>query len=127
METIFDPLRRKEVPLTPEEKVRQDFISYLNIQGGIPLVRMSSEWAFRYNGRLYRADIVVFGRNLRPETLVECKAPSVPIDSTTIEQAVRYARQLRPGRIVVTNGISTYAFALDDSGTKYLPTDRCFE
>ena len=126
MEKIFDPLRRKEVPLTPEEKVRQNFIAYLHDEGGIPLVRMSSEWPFKYNGRLYRADIIVFDRALNPEMLVECKAPSVTLDSSTIEQAVRYARVLRPRTVVITNGDTTYAFNLDPSGTNYLPTDRLF-
>ena len=126
MEKIFDPLRRKEVPLTPEEKVRQSFIAYLHDEGGIPFVRMSSEWPFVYNGRRYRADIVVFDRNLNPDILVECKAPSVTIDAAVIEQAIRYARQLKPRIIALTNGKVTYGFARDHSGTNYTPTGNLF-
>ena len=126
MEKVFDPLRRKEVPLTPEEKVRQNFIAYLHNEGGIPFVRMSSEWSFVYNGRRYRADIVVFDRNLNPDILVECKAPSVTIDAAVIEQAIRYARQLKPRIIALTNGKVTYGFVLDPSGTNYTPTGNLF-
>lgn len=126
METVFDPLRKKDVPLTPEEGVRQAFIEYLHVTGGIPLVRMSSEWPFIYNGKRYRADIVVFDRNLRPDILVECKAPSVAIDRTVIEQAIRYARHLKPRIVALTNGKTTYGFILDSSGTNYTPTDCLF-
>lgn len=126
METVFDPLRKKDVPLTPEEGVRQAFIEYLHGTGGIPLVRMSSEWPFAYNGKRYRADIVVFDRNLRPDILVECKAPSVAIDRTVIEQAIRYARHLKPRIVALTNGKTTYGFILDSSGTNYTPTDCLF-
>ena len=80
MDTIFDPLRKTEVALTPEERVRQGVIAWLHGQMGIPLVMMASEYAFRYNGRQYRADVVVFGRDAAPLLLVECKAPGVRID-----------------------------------------------
>lgn len=126
MESVFDPLRKKNIPLTPEEGVRQAFISYLHTTGGIPYVRMRSEWPFTYNGRQYRADIIVFDRNLQPEMLVECKAPSVTIDSSVAEQVTRYARELKPKTIVLTNGRTTYAFTLDESGTKYSPAGSLF-
>ena len=80
MDTIFDPLRKMEVARTPEEEVRQSVIFWLNAEKGIPLVMMSSEYAFQYNSMTYRADIVVFGRDMRPLMMVECKAPSVRLD-----------------------------------------------
>ncbi len=126
MEKVFDPLRRREVPLTPEEGVRQAFIAYLHETGGIPFIRMSSEWPFIYNGKRYRADIVVFDRSLNPDILVECKAPSVSIDAAVIEQVIRYARHLKPRIIALTNGKVTYGFALDPSGTNYTPTVNLF-
>ena len=75
MDTIFDPLRKIDVARTPEEEVRQSVISWLNAEKGIPLVMMASEYAFQYNSMTYRADIVVFGRDMRPLMMVECKAP----------------------------------------------------
>lgn len=118
MSTIFDPLRKKEVALTPEEGVRQAVIAWLRDTVGIPQVRMQSEWPFRYNGRTFRADVITFDRNLKPEILVECKAPSVNIDSSVIEQAIRYVRVLEAKNIIVTNGSVTLFFTREGDSYK---------
>ena len=76
-ETIFDPLRKREVALTPEERVRQNMILWLQQALGYSPGRMMSEYSFKYNGLTYRADIVVFDKEGNIETLVECKAPGV--------------------------------------------------
>lgn len=115
MSKIYDPLRRKEVTLTPEESVRQQVIIWLRDTVGVPVARMQSEWPFTYNGRQYRADIVVFDRNLHPETLVECKAPSVKLDEAVIDQVVRYARVLEVKTIIITNGVESKSFTLDEN------------
>ena len=104
MDTIFDPLRKIEVPLTPEEKVRQDVIAWLRDTEGIPEVMMASEYGFRYNGRQYRADVVVFGRDAAPLLLVECKAPGVRLDRNVLEQGLRYNRVLNVRYMMFTNG-----------------------
>lgn len=122
MNTIFDPLRKKEVALTPEEAVRQGVITWLNQEQGIPLVRMQSEYAFTYNGLQYRADILTFDRDLSPEILVECKAPSVKIDRDVIDQVVRYTRVLKVKKIVVTNGTTTFFFTRGADGAGYVQT-----
>lgn len=118
MKTIFDPLRKKEVALTPEEGVRQAVIAWLRDTVGIPEVRMQSEWPFRYNGRTFRADVITFDRNLKPEILVECKAPSVNIDSSVIEQVIRYVRVLEAKNIIVTNGSVTLFFTREGGSYK---------
>lgn len=105
---IYDSLRKKQVKLTPEEEVRQGTIRWLNGQVGCPMGLMASEYGFTYNRRKYRADIVVFGRDLAPLLLVECKAPDVTIDGSVIEQAIRYNRVLRVKFILVTNGKTSY-------------------
>lgn len=105
---LFDPLRRKWVAGTPEEAVRQGVIAWLHQQLGAPLTLMASEYGFAYNGRQYRADIVVFDRELKPLLLVECKAPEVTVDQTVVEQALRYNRVLDVKFIMVTNGKTSY-------------------
>ncbi|MBQ0025491.1 MAG: type I restriction enzyme HsdR N-terminal domain-containing protein [Bacteroidales bacterium] len=117
---VFDPLRKKEVELTPEENVRQSVIVWLRDKCGIPEVRMKSEVPFQYNGLQYRADILVYERNLDPEILIECKAPSVKIDRTVIEQVIRYTRVLKVKKIVVTNGTTTFFFRWN--GSEYVPS-----
>lgn len=110
-QNYWDPLRRKEVAATPEEGVRQAFISYLNKELGYPLQLMASEYSTAYNGRRYRADIVVFDKTLSPAIIVECKAPSVKITEEVISQVLRYNLSFgerAAGLLAITNGISTY-------------------
>lgn len=122
MKTVFDPLRKKEVALTPEESVRQAVIAWLRDTVGIPQVRMRSEWSFKYNNLTYRADIITFDRNLNPDILVECKAPTVAIDSSVIEQVIRYVRVINARRLVVTNGTSTFFFVREGSSYRQSPS-----
>lgn len=113
---IYDPLRRKYVRRTPEEEVRQGVIVWLAQTVGAPMPLMASEYGFSYNGRRYRADIVVFDRSLKPLLLVECKAPDVVIDAAVVEQAVRYNRVLDVRFIMVTNGKTSYLCSRKDGG-----------
>ena len=71
--TIYDPLRKKEVALTPEEKVRQWFVGILSRQLGVPLHMMMSEAGFKLGGKQFRADIIVYDRKASPMAVVECK------------------------------------------------------
>lgn len=105
---VYDPLRRKYVRRTPEEEVRQGVIAWLAGPVGAPVTLMASEYGFNYNGRRYRADVVVFDRSLKPLLLVECKAPDVTVDQAVVDQAIRYNRVLDVKFIMVTNGKSSY-------------------
>ena len=116
---IFDPLRKKRVALTPEERVRQFFIQWLTQERGYPLTLMMSEYTIAYNTRNYRCDIVCFGRDMHPLMVVECKSPDVKIDNAVIDQVTRYNMALKVKYVVVTNGLTTYAFAYDETLQKY--------
>lgn len=118
-QTIYDPLRRKEVAMTPEEEVRQKIIVWLNVRLGFSLNLMMSEYSFKYNGLQYRADIVVFDKNREIKLLVECKAPSVEIDREVIEQGIRYNRSLNVKYILFTNGVSLCGYRRRDGSSEY--------
>ncbi|MBR2297746.1 MAG: type I restriction enzyme HsdR N-terminal domain-containing protein [Bacteroidales bacterium] len=118
-QTIYDPLRRKEVAMTPEEEVRQKMIVWLNVRLGFSLNLMMSEYSFKYNGLQYRADIVVFDKNREIKLLVECKAPSVEIDREVIEQGIRYNRSLNVKYILFTNGVSLCGYRRRDGSSEY--------
>ncbi|MCQ2115844.1 MAG: type I restriction enzyme HsdR N-terminal domain-containing protein [Bacteroidales bacterium] len=104
---IWDPLRKKEVALTPEEKVRQWFIQVLNADGQVPLHMMMSEHPLQLGDKKWRADILVWDRNLHPLMVVECKRPDVELDQKVLDQALRYNMVLGVKYIVVTNGLQT--------------------
>lgn len=107
--TIWDPLRKKEVSLTPEEEVRQWCINVLSKTLDVPLHMMMSEVAFRLGEKQFRADIIVYDRNASPLMVVECKRPDVEISAEVLDQAVRYNMVLDVEFIMITNGRSTYA------------------
>lgn len=106
--TVWDPLRKKNVALTPEEDVRQWFISQLHELMGVPLYMMMSEVSVSVGGKKFRADIVVYGRDASPVAVVECKRPDVAIDNTVLNQAVVYNMALKVRYIFITNGKSTF-------------------
>ena len=112
-EHVWDPLRRKEVALTPEERVRQWFITVLREELGVPPYEMMSEATLSYGGKAWRADIVVYRRNMSPAMVVECKRPDVELTREVLEQALRYNLVLDVNWIVITNGKKTLVFARD--------------
>ncbi len=118
---IWDPLRKKEVPLTPEERVRQWFIGILGRECGVPGHMMMSEVEFSYGSsglkKIYRADIVVYDRKPSPVMIVECKRPEVEIDKTVMMQALRYDAVMGVRFIAVTNGRKTCICRKADDGT----------
>ena len=122
MEQIWDPLRRKEVAATPEERVRQWFIVQLRDVFGVPEHMMNSEVGFKFGAKSWRADILVYDRAGQPLAVVECKRPDVALDAHVIEQAMRYKSVLGVRFLFVTNGKMTYLYGL--KGDTFVPLDR---
>lgn len=118
-ETIFDPVRRKYVKLTPEEWVRQHFIQYLVNHGRYPSGLMGVEVMFRLNKLKRRLDILVHDRKGKPVMIVECKEPDIKIDEKVFEQVITYNRELKVPYIIATNGIVNYACKLREDNTGY--------
>ena len=109
MQTIWDPLRKKNVALTPEEKVRQWCIGVLSNELGVPLHMMMSEAGFKLGDKQFRADILVYDRQARPLVVVECKRPEVELNADVLDQAVRYNMVLNVAYMIITNGRQTFA------------------
>ena len=107
-QTIWDPLRKKQVALTPEERVRQWFIGVLSTSLEVPLHMMMSEAAFKLGEKQYRADILVYDRTLAPVMVVECKRPDVELTPQVLDQAIRYNMVLDVRYMIITNGTKTY-------------------
>lgn len=110
---VFDPIRRKNVVLTPEELLRQLVLLYLLEAKKYPAHRIRSEIGLTLNGRPKRCDIAVFDAALKPWLIVECKSPKVALTQAAFEQAARYNLQFRAPFLAVTNGLATFSCALD--------------
>ncbi len=105
---IWDPLRKREVALTPEERVRQWFIGVLAERMKVPMHLMMSEAGFKLGEKQFRADILVYDRKARPLLVVECKRPEVELTGEVLDQAVRYNMVLDVKYMIITNGTKTY-------------------
>ena len=110
---VFDPIRRKQIVLTPEEMLRQLVLLYLLETKKYPANRIRVEIGLLLNERPKRCDIVVFDPHLNPWLVVECKSPKVALSQATFEQAARYNLQFRAPFLAVTNGLATFSCALD--------------
>lgn len=110
---VFDPIRRKEIVVTPEELVRQLLLVHLMEERAFPKNRISVEKQLTINGRPKRFDVLVYCNDANPLLLVECKAPNVPIDEKTFDQIVRYNMALKVNYLLMTNGLKTYCCYID--------------
>lgn len=117
--TIFDPVRRKYVALTPEEWVRQHFVNYLVTARNYPKDLLANEVMVKLNGTSKRCDTVVYDRFLVPLVIVEYKAPHIPITRSVFDQIARYNMVLRVGYLIVSNGISHYCCKIDYDSQTY--------
>ncbi len=115
-EFIFDIIRKKNILLTPEEWVRQHMLHYLHKDLGYPKGLLKVESGVTYNGRMKRSDLVIYDNEGKPNILVECKAPTVKIDQSTLEQVAMYNRTLNASIIVLTNGLTHYTFRIGVKG-----------
>lgn len=121
---VFDKLRGQYVALTPEEHVRQTFVSYMTGQLHYPASIMANEVSVKLNGLSRRCDTVVFHPDGRPLLIVEYKAPDITISQATFDQIVRYNMVLRAEYLVVSNGLNHYCCHIDyRSGTyQFIPS-----
>ncbi|MBR1379018.1 MAG: type I restriction enzyme HsdR N-terminal domain-containing protein [Bacteroidaceae bacterium] len=127
---ILDPLRHTFVALTPEEWVRQNFVSFLHHHKGYPLALMVNEVSISMAGMSRRCDTVVYDRSLRPLMIVEYKRPNVKITQRVFEQISRYNHAMHVDYLVVSNGMQHYCCRMDYDTTSYtflndIPTWQC--
>jgi hypothetical protein len=117
---IFDQLRKKYVVLTPEEWVRQHFVSYLLSEKKYPASLIAIEKELKINGLKKRTDILIFNKQGLPDIVVECKSPSVPITQTTFDQIARYNLNLNATYLIVTNGLQHFYCQMDRKNEQYV-------
>ncbi len=116
---IFDSIRKKYVVLTPEEWVRQNFISYLVEDKNYPSGLIAVEKKVDVNRMPQRSDIVLYNNKATPIMIVECKAASVKISQETFNQIARYNMKLQVPYLVVTNGLNHYCCQIDYENNSY--------
>ena len=116
---IFDKIRKKDLVLTEEEWVRQNFVSYLHEDKKYPLSLIAVEKQCRVNDLIKRTDILVFNKTGSPHIIVECKAPQVQINQDTFDQIARYNMKLNATFLILTNGLQHYYCQMDHLAMRY--------
>ena len=117
---VFDVLRKTWLLLTEEEWVRQNFVQFLIREMQYPQSLIALEKELELNGLKKRFDILVYDDNHNPWMMIECKAPSVLLDSKTFEQLLRYHISIPTSYLVITNGEKTYAWRKEYGNLKVI-------
>lgn len=122
---IWAPLKNKWLVLTPEEKVRQEYIERLKNNYGYSYEQMLQEVPVaegdeRGTGRA-RADIIVWASSDKvlkeaPVIVVECKAENINISEKDYRQGSHYARYTKAPFFVTTNLKQTKVFKVNLDG-----------
>lgn len=110
---VFDIVRRKWVPMTEEETVRQFLIHFIVEEKKIPVSHLSVERQITVNGLTRRYDLVIFNNLGKPQLVIECKAPHIELSQEMIEQVGRYNKTLHAPFIGVSNGRQHFFFRIN--------------
>ncbi len=111
---IFSPVRQKWLPLTPEERVRQAYLTVLIEEYGYSIDQISEEVDVSGRGSAQsRADFVIW-RSVQdkidqkaPFIIVECKSDNVTIKTQDYAQGEHYARMTDAPFFVTHNSRET--------------------
>jgi hypothetical protein len=107
---ILDLLRKKWLPLTPEEWVRQNFIQSLIQIHDYPSSLIAMEKEIQLGELKRRFDILVYDKLHQPWMMVECKAPAVQLNEKVFSQLLRYHIAVPVSYMLITNGSYTYGW-----------------
>ncbi|MCL1937496.1 MAG: type I restriction enzyme HsdR N-terminal domain-containing protein [Candidatus Azobacteroides sp.] len=116
-EYVFDCLRKQYVRLTPEEWVRQHFVSYLIKHKDYPKGLLVNEACITLGNLNKRCDTVLYDSFLRPQMIIEYKAPFVSIRQEVFDQIVRYNMTLNVDWLIVSNGLQHYCCHIHVDGS----------
>lgn len=121
---VFDRLRKQFVRLTPEEFVRQQFVSFLIDYKGYPSGRLANEIEIILGNVRKRCDTVLYDNYLQPLMIIEYKAPSIAISQKTFDQIARYNLTLQVPWLIISNGIRHFCCQLDKEKKEYVFLDE---
>ena len=117
---VWDPVRKRWTAFTPEENVRQGFVSYLVNYKGYPISHIANEQAIELNGMSRRCDSVIYDKAGQPKVIVEYKRPTVTISQKVFDQIARYNLVLHVDYLIVSNGLKHYCVKMEYPAGKYV-------
>jgi len=119
---IFSKVRQRLVPLTPEEKVRQDYLEVLLTEYGYTIDQIAEEEPVTHRGAgRARADFLIWrtpeakSRQEHALIVVECKADNISISLKDYHQGANYAQYEHSRFFVTHNNRETRFWKVDDT------------
>jgi type I restriction enzyme M protein len=119
---IYSPLRKIWVPLTPEERVRQEYLLNLTDEYGYSLEQIEEETSVAGRGSAQaRADFLIWHtpeakqKDEHALIVIECKADNVTISLKDYEQGAHYAQYEHARFFVTHNHRETKYWKVDDT------------
>ena len=117
--SVWDPVRKVWTAFTPEERVRQAFVSYLINYKDFPASHIANEQAIELNGMSRRCDSVIYDKTGQPKVIVEYKAPTVTLSQKVFDQISRYNLVLHVDYLIISNGLKHYCVKMEYPTGKY--------
>ncbi|MBO6288576.1 MAG: type I restriction enzyme HsdR N-terminal domain-containing protein [Prevotella sp.] len=118
--TMFDPLRRRFVALTPEEWVRQHFVNYLVHHLHYPAGLMANEVELSVGDKHLRCDTLLYNKDMQPQMIIEYKAPHIALTQKVFDQITAYNLLLHVDYLVVSNGMEHLCCQMDYDNRRYV-------
>ncbi len=109
---VFDPIRKSNFIIQPEELVRQSWIQFILKDCGIPESMISVERKIKLFKLNKRFDMVIY-QKADPYVLFEFKSFTQVIDNHVTQQIASYNMTLKVPYLVISNGIQHFAFKVD--------------
>jgi hypothetical protein len=129
--TIYDPVRGKDVPDTPEERVRQATIRFLIDEVKVPQNLIAVEFALsmvepKNDDRvdLFVQEFKASGDLKHPWLLVECKAPGEYTWQALQVQLNKYLKVLTPKYVMLSLGDAVRYFELDATTKRFKKIEK---
>ncbi|MDR2087230.1 MAG: type I restriction enzyme HsdR N-terminal domain-containing protein [Dysgonamonadaceae bacterium] len=116
---VFDRLRKHYVRLTPEEQVRQYFVSFLIEYKQYPEGLLSNEVSIELGNVKRRCDTVLYDKFLQPQMIIEYKSPEIPLTQQVFDQISRYNMSLQVPWLMISNGLQHYCCFIDREKKSY--------
>ncbi len=129
--TLYDPVRKKDVPDTPEERVRQATVQFLLNDLKVPAHLITVEFGLSSVDPKTddRVDLLVQSfkdsADLRhPWLLVECKAPGEYTWQSLQVQLNKYLHVLMPRYVMLSLGDAVRYFELDAANKRFKKIEK---
>lgn len=119
---IYDPIRKKYIFLTPEERIRQQMLKFIMQRLNVPPNKIGVERSLSTLGDIgnkKRVDICIFGENTEILAIIECKADYIGRGESPYHQALDYVESLNVANYFVVDGWNIFAYHFDEKFAQF--------